>query len=248
MADEPKPTQTQADQTSIKDLETKLIDKTARLEATVASLTQQLNESLTGMNKFIANVAEKQVNGGNDGSDDSTPTIENDDTWYENFQAAPKKETEKLIDHKLRTTEGRVKETVRAEIRAQDEVKKYDDLAYKNFPQLQDKEHVLRRETEAILANDPNLQARTSGIYDAARMAYANLVHRGELVPDSFKEEAKRLLSISDAEMHPFRSGNPKKEGELTKSQAWFATRMGIKPEKYLARLSTLGKQGKDTD
>ncbi len=247
MADEQKPNV--VTESTIQDLKTEFADKTARMEATISSLTQQLNDSLTGMNKFIANVAEKQMQpGGGDGDNAPTTVIENDDAWYENFQAAPKKETEKLIERKLQPLEGRVKETVRAEIRTANEVEKYDNLAFKNFPQLSEKNHVLRRETEAILANDADLKNRPSGIYDAARIAYANLVNRGELVPESFKEEARRLLSINDAEMHPFRRGSPKKEGELTKSQAWFASRLKVEPKKYLERLSNLGKQGPDKD
>lgn len=231
---------------AIRDLETKFIDKTARLEATVNSLTQKFTESLNGVNQVITSLAAQKLQGeSNNGSDDDTfyTSSGNSEDWYETFKAAPTKTVKKLIEPELNGLETKITQKVKDTLVLDKEVKKYDDMAYRTYPQLSDPNHKLRQETEKVLKEYGNDFAnRPSSIYDAARIAYANLVSSGELVPDSFKEEARRLLSIHDGEVYPFKSNSSKSpdDVELTPSQQMFAKKLGVSAEKYKQRLKNI--------
>lgn len=251
MSDE-KPTPQPDIQKSLTDLKAEFTDKLVRQEATISSLTKQLTESLSGINTVIGRLASNKLTEGEDNgsNDDAIFQDEGDgEAWYENFKAAPSKEVSKLVEPKLNQLEAKIENKIKNTLATKDAVAKYDDMAYKQFPQLKEDTHPLRKETEKILAEEgKEFGSRPQAIYDAARMAYANLVQRGEIVPDSFKEEARRLLTIHDSEMYPFKSGTKKDEGELTKSQMHMAQRLGVSAEKYKQRLKQLGSRRGDQD
>lgn len=229
----------------VKTLEAKIAEQNNRFEAGLNALTKQLNDQLSGVNSVIAKLAGNSPNPANpQTSDPFYVPPENDETWYENFRAAPTKVLSETIKPQMAEVERKVEQKLEQKFQNKSEEQKFDGMAYSKYPQLKDPNHPLRKATEQVLATSgKDFASRPSAIYDAARIAYADLVQQGEILPEKFKEEAMRLLSINDGLMFPFKSGTDKPKDDLTPSQAHFANRLGISQEKYKERLKKLGSR-----
>lgn len=229
---------------TVKELQNQIQEQRASHKEELNALTTKFNEQLSQLNTALGNLNQPK-------SDELSFEDDNydGDDWLDKFKAAPDKEIDKVVNPKLQATEKKIEDKITNKLEFSRAADKYDDLAYRHFPQLKETDHPLRKETEKILNEyGDSFGSRPSAIYDAARMAYANLVASGAIVPDSFKEEAIRLIQMRDAETYPFNNSSNKKSDELTKSQLAFANRLGVPEDKYKARLKKMGEKLPDRE
>lgn len=241
-----EPNKEKQTETPSADSGSKVNERVDKLEASINGMSERFNSQMSSLNQAITTVLTK--------NQDKEPEaqIEPDEPatdWHDQFQASPKKKLVETITPELTAMEKRIEKKVKSELTAKDEINKYDSIAKKNFPQLNNPEHPLFKETLKVLEEKgPEFADRPDSIYDASRIAYSNLVYRGEIVPDAFKDEASRLLSVSDSSLLPMNGGVVRNSQELTKSQLHFAQRLGVSPENYLKRLNALGDRKPSRD
>lgn len=105
------------------------------------------------------------------------------------------KESEKQLEQKFeKKLEGRLTRDKQEQ--------QYNTMLYRDYPQVLDPAHPLQTEYLKVKAqktqHDPDYLDSPSAVYDLTAIAYANLVRKGEIVPDDFADEVQRTLSIND--------------------------------------------------
>ena len=177
---------------------------------------------------------------------------EEDSAWWEGFDEDSKKAVKSEFNHQVSTLESKLDKKIQEstkslETKLQQDRKKaevqsrYDAKALQEFPQINDPKHPLSKEFSKLWAEkkseDESWEYSPSAIYDTARIAYANLVNRGEIIPDNFRDEVVRTISVHDGFMPSPKTKTPSKPEELTKEQMFMVNKFGISPERYLKQL-----------
>lgn len=172
---------------------------------------------------------------------DKSKEMKKDDDWWGGFEADSVNAVKSEVSKTVEKAKQDLKSEWSNELKAKQSQARYDDMALKEYPQLNEPNHPLSNELRKLwnekLKEDDSWATRPSALYDTARLAFAMLVNRGEIVPEKFKEEARRLISIGDGQLMPMKSAAPQKVEQLTKDQLMWAQKLGVAPAKYLDQL-----------
>lgn len=229
---------------SPEDSVSKALDKVAKLESELKTLSNTVADKLDGMNEVMSAILNRRV----EELEDEPDTTNDDADWETSFKGKkppPKADSEPTVNQ-----DEKVKKIIKEELSKRDELNKYDAKAYSEFPQLNDPTHPLRKATEAVLKErkltNKAFDSSPSAIYDATKIAYADLVRKGEIVPETFQAEAQRLLTVGDGMLIPLRGTNAKKNDDLTPSEMLWAKNLGVSIDKYKERKKQLAlRKGK---
>ncbi len=166
-----------------------------------------------------------------------------DDQWVEEWTNKPRETVTRTVKDEVgrsaKTLKDDVKKELKQEAREEGLQQQYDTQAFKNYPQLYDKEHVLYKETVSVIEqrerDNPKLKNDPRALYDASKLAYANLVERGEIMPDKFKQEIRRYMASNEGRTLPLHGGGKGGKGRpvLSSSEEFFAKRLKVPVEKY---------------
>lgn len=182
------------------------------------------------------------------------PKIEKSDSedWWAGFEPDSKravlseiskstKDLESKFNERLKTETTKIQQSQKAEGKLKDEQLKFDNKAFKQFPQLNETGHPLTEETLKVIAEkkveNDNWESTPTFLYDSVRLAYSNLVMKGEIIPGSFEDEARRLISVHDGELPSMKRTIPQKVEELSQQQQLMADKLGVPHDKYLKQL-----------
>ncbi len=159
-----------------------------------------------------------------------------------------KSEAKKEAEAAEKRLEGKIDKRINTE--KQEQV--YNNMLYKDYPQVLDSSHPLQAEFLKVKAqkvqSDPDFLNRPSAVYDLTAIAYANLVRRGDIVQEEFADEVRRTLAINDGGMVPPGGGGgrtPEKEEDLTASQVHFQKSFNVPVERYIKQLKDMKSQPK---
>lgn len=213
---------------ALKETLAKQTEATQALQHQLTSLTQTMNSTLEKLTKAPGG-AEPQK---------QDPTAE---LWKDfEYGADVKNAVERTVETKLTESEDRVLNRWDQQQLIRDKKKNLDNKAVSDYPQLLQENHPLRQEYLRIYAakldENPDYEKNPSAVYDAANIAYANLVRQGKIIPTEFTDEIRRLMSVNDSTMMPINGRPPSKPEELTTSQKFFIQRLRVDPKKYVER------------
>ncbi len=163
---------------------------------------------------------------------------ETDETWWDNFKQSPTKVMKETVAPMLNDFKEKAKSEVMGEANRKAEMARYDTLTLQQYPQLNDPTHPLFKEYQLVMQEKRKRYGdwdnRPESVYDSAQIAFARLVSKGEIIPDAFVDEAKRMVSVGDSMIPGYTSPtNVKPVNQLNKSQSIWASKLGITPEKY---------------
>lgn len=233
------------------------------LESTVSTLANMVNQLANSQEAITSKLAEVQ-NSVNERFSQAAQEVERPrpsttegetDSWWEGFSPDAKKAVKTEVSQsynqlkaeilaELKNTQQNTIKEVDRSLTLKNEKEKYDTMAFNEFPQINDQNHPFFKEFRRVFLektkSDEKFASNPSALYDAARLAYANMVHRGELVPDSFKDEARRLIGVHDSTMPAFRSKSSNSKPQLTDDQKFWARQMGITEEEYVKNMSDM--------
>lgn len=211
------------------------------VESKLTSINEKFDVLQTQLNEVLYKTLNPVVK-----EEPKEPTEADEEAWWGAFKQTPTKVMKDTVAPLLNDFKEKAKAEVKAdilsEVGSKTEAAKYDSMAVREYPQLQDKNHPLYKEYTQVMGEkmkrDPHWNTRPEAVYDTAQIAFARAVAKGDIVPEAFVDEARRMMSVGDGMSPGYQSPSlPNKVTSLNKSQSIWASKLGVKPENYLRRM-----------
>lgn len=209
----------------------------ARQAETLESLNSQLVQLTQVMNRTLETVGKPPAQ--------RVADPETTDDLWKDFEPGAKEAVVQTIESKTANLEDKLFSKWEQRDSLMRRKEQLDSKAVQDFPQLLQDGHPLRQEYLRVYAEklkeDPDFEKKPSAVYDAANLAYAVLVRSGKIIPTEFSDEIRRLVSVNDSSLMPVNGRPPSRPEEMTKSQSFFARKLGVDTKRYIERAKSRG-------
>ncbi len=199
------------------------------LEEKVNKLEGALNEQNQKFDRLIEATAKLTIK--------PEPTfMPTEDNFGDLYATDPEKAIEEKIERKVNErVEAKAKEFTK-NMTAREQTSFWDKKAEADFPDLNDQAGEFYKETQKEYKMLSSKDA-PDAVYNAASRAYTNMSRVGKILP---KSEMIRVANVHAGHVEGVRPGSPApQKAELTEEQRYFCAKLGVKEDKFLARLQT---------
>jgi hypothetical protein len=218
----------------------------------ISQQMEMMSAHMNKMNEFIMQQAQQhQV------LDRAQAPEDNEETWWDEFKNKPKQviqqQADEIASRRVAEEVNRAKSEIRSEFQVKAEIERYDKMTVEKYPTLLEVGSPLNLEYKRVMAEkqqrDPNWAQRPEAVYDAAQIAFARLVEKGEILPEAYIDEVRRVNSVNQSVGDSYSPGGTTFQGQsgkpkLSKSQQIWAQKLGIPQERYMGAMGRIRHLG----